>query len=144
MNQIKDKALLKMEFNTMNLAPYGQDPIDWPHSTATCSGLEYNRLRIDSDDGNQSSYGYDIWTLTDTEATCIESYGRDCFEGNISDWLAIDLDLDWTDNGVEVPFTIPIEVFRNALEQHKAAWNGRSKEGHLTLEQHRAKYGATS
>jgi len=45
-----------------------------------------NRLKIFSDDGNQSSFGWDIWKfLPNGFVELAESKGFDCFAGNISD-----------------------------------------------------------
>jgi len=62
-----------------------RNPLTTPYSMS--EKLSDTRLEIFSDDGNESSYGFDIWEFCHGgEFVKLEkSYGRDMFEGNISD-----------------------------------------------------------
>jgi len=78
-------------FNTLTgegLIDLIDNPTDAAHTIHTIGEkLSDNRIKIWSDDGNSSSYGFDIWQFSDDRkwVTLMESYGRDCFDNNLSD-----------------------------------------------------------
>lgn len=50
--------------------------------------LPEGQIQVWADDGNESSYGHEIWEVQpDGTMKCVASYGRDCFEDNVSDHL---------------------------------------------------------
>jgi len=63
-----------------------RNPLTTPYSMS--KKLSDTRLEIYSDDGNESSYGFDVWEFCGCGeyVKLFNSYGRDMFEGQISDY----------------------------------------------------------
>jgi len=97
------------------------DPIHIPGSFSELDGN--SDLIIHSDDGNESSYGFDKWDFRVVDKGYVilaESYGRDCFEDNLSDAICGQF---IGDSGV-----VDIEVFKAELIKHIAKWTERTNE----------------
>jgi len=76
-----------------------------------------NRLKIWTDDGNQSSFGFDIWEFLDNGfVKLVESKGFDCFDGNISD------SYDPAEPGLLV---ISVDEFDAMYKRHLQKWEVR-------------------
>jgi len=73
-----------------------------------------NRLKIWTDDGNQSSFGFDIWEFLDNGfVMLVEAKGFDCFDGNISDGFAE------IEPGL---LRIPVDEFDSMFKNHVQKW----------------------
>lgn len=73
-------------------------------------------LQIDSDDGNESSYGMEIWMIDKQFAACIKNVGRDCFSGTLADSVFGDAQI-----GI-----ISISEFDAAFKNHLQNWEYRT------------------
>ena len=94
-----------------------RNPLTTPYSKS--EKLSDTQLEIFSDDGNESSYGFDIWEFLPTHdlVKLVKSYGRDMFEGNISDSYP----------NIEPPFlVIGIDEFDAMFKNHIQNWEYRT------------------
>jgi len=88
-----------------------REPLSTPHSASEI--LDNGNLKIWSDDGNESSYGFDIFEFTaDGFVKLVESRGRDCFDNNISD------NYDWDYENVSTFVPISVDEFDAMFKNH--------------------------
>lgn len=114
----------------------GHDQLDTPHATMNLDG---RTVTLDADDGNESSYGTEVWEIRDDKIYLISSEGRDTFDRNLFDSLIASYQKD-QNPPVEYPqaydylfnhfqnnglFT---KDFQKAVDNWYAGWLERTKQ----------------
>lgn len=87
----------------------GWDPqLHVPHSALQVEG---DTVRINSDDGNESSYGSEEWQREGSDMVLKDVYGRDTFEENYADKI-----------GATVGTKVPVAEFVEGVKNHLEGW----------------------
>lgn len=98
------------------------DPLSTSISSAKMKG---DVLEIDSDDGNESSYGNEKWHYDGKgNMKLLSSTGRDAFDDNIADQYAD------PKQGYAIPkdLTVPVAEFAQKFEAHQKRWSATTKK----------------